>query len=310
LILSAASTDAEKQLFDMLRGGGFGICAILSVTLRIYKTEPLSLEDGDKVVAITAMFPAPHFDSACELFTSLTPVSDPRASITCMITNAPPNMPLGGAPIMILSVTFIGNVAAAKTALAPLFTDEVARKAIAVMTTPTEVAHMNDQIDRRFKKLSGYTDVYNGMMVDVSAKTIMSAVQKWMAFRNEVGADVAGKTMTAVASFCTVGLKKADPIGERGACHRDRSFLGQCGMFWLAPDEVEPVKAFAAEWISTLREDDELQNRSKAAYPNNLRVGTDMREVYDEQKMADLILVKKHWDSDGVFWNPAVNGWS
>ncbi|KPM43154.1 hypothetical protein AK830_g3401 [Neonectria ditissima] len=308
LNLSHDSTGQEKALFNMLRGGGMGLGVVTSLTLRLHKISSLDIEEGGKVVDYVAMFPSTAFEYAAVLYGKLTPISDERLSVGCVITNAPPGMPISG-PVMMISANFIGTLAASQAPLAPLLSEETKSKALFVVPKTTELAKMNEQPDGRFQNGNADMDAYNSMLNHVPASTVLAVVQLWTQFNTESPA-LAAKSTLVMAGFSNAGPQAADPGQETGFCHRGRRFLGQVIWVGVTGEEIGLVKPFSEEVLAVFRNEDDAQGVPKAVFPNNMRVGTDMTQMYQPAaKMEALHHLKRYWDPENVFWNPAVNGW-
>ncbi|KAK7432102.1 hypothetical protein QQZ08_001392 [Neonectria magnoliae] len=308
LTLSHESTDQEKALFNMLRGGGIGLVIVTSLTLRLHKISSLDIEEGGKAVDYTAMFPPPTFEYAAELYAKLTPITDKRLSVGCAIMNAPPGMPISG-PVMMISANFIGTLEASKAPLAPLLSEETKSKTLFVIPRTTELAKMTEQADGRFRNGNADMDAYNAMMTRIPASTVRAVVQRWTQF-NEESPALAAKSTLVIAGFSNAGPQAADPERETGFCHRERRFLGQVIWMGMTDDDIELVGPFSEEILAVFRKEDDSHGVPKAVFPNNMRAGTDMTQMYSAAaKMEVVHEVKRYWDPEGVFWNPAVNGW-
>jgi len=292
----------------MLRGG-VGLGVVTSITLRLRKVSSLNLEGGDKVVQYTALFPRDAFEFAARLYTSMLPVKDTRLTLGCLVMIAPPPMgPLAGKPVFMIDALFIGSKSEGDKALRPLLSDDSKAKALTVTAQPVLLAKMNEKGDGRFKR-GVYLDTFSSFMENVSGETINLATSHWLEFGDKVGSSLSGKTVLNLASVSTEGPRKADPQGETGLSHRSRSFLARTFVIGLELDEVNRVGIFAEQIKEIMRRDDRAKGIVDGAFASNIKAGTDMKEVYVPGKLRALEELKRHYDPDGMFWNPAVNGW-
>ncbi len=305
--VSKDSKADEEELVNLIRGAGVGLGIITSVTLRMYKISTLELEEGDKVVHYTAMFSEPSFGFAADLYASLTPVADPRLGLGCMLTTAPPAMPGGGSPVMMIAGHFIGSKAAAEKAFGCLVDKKTTDQAIFARLSTTELASMSAQSDARFSAPApGYNDIFNGLVQNISAETILAASRRWLAFRNAEGPQAARKLTVMIAGTCTQGMLEADPDAETGFTYRDRGFMGQILLMGLSDEEIGPTKDTAQAIVDTLRKDDDAKGLDPAVYANNARAKTPFAEVYGVGKLEKYRQVKGLWDPKGVFWSPTT----
>jgi hypothetical protein len=293
LALSDGCTGQERALFNMLRGGRMGLGIIMSPTLRLHKISSLTLEEGDKVVDYTAIFPPASFGYAAELYAKLTAVSFERLSVACVVMNAPLGMPISG-PVMMISANFIGTFAASQTPLAPLLSEETKSKALFVLPKRTEPVKMNEQPDGRFADGNADMDVYNAMLAQVPTPTILVAVQCWSQF-NAASPALAAKGTIVMVAFCTAGPQAADPDQETGFSHRGRGFLAQVIWMEMTEEEIPAITPFSEEMLAVLRKEDDANNVPRAVFPNNMRVETDVAQMYSPAvKMERLREVKRY----------------
>lgn len=316
----------EKEFLNMLRGGGAGLGVVLSLTLRIYPLAELELTDNN-CPSMVAMFGRDEFPFVAELWertataaaeaaASGSDVPSPPTLPAFALALGPPGSPLAGQPVIMVTARCPAAPAVAREAFAPLLTDEVRAHAAMVMEPPVPLARMNQQADAMTARGQGDMDCFNSLVGSLSGAGFLAAVNRWLAFLDAVGGGGASgppplKVATVIALFNTRVLADADPRGETAMCCRDRGVMVQT-VFWDIADENVRSQAvrLGQDVQGIVRAEDAEKGLSNATMPAVGRVLMEMGDVYTPEVLAQLKKTKERWDPKGVFWSPAVDGWS
>jgi hypothetical protein len=305
--LSSESTGDEKQLLNLLRGAGSGLGVVISVTLRLYPVAELGLAEGNACPSAIAMFSRDNFEFVAELWESVTPVTQGGIFAGFMFSVGPPGSPLAGQPVIMLSLRYTGPPAAAKKAFEPFLTSEVRKHASMVHEFTFPLENMNDQGDANMTK-GRNMDCFNSMIASISGASLLAAANRWLEFIDKVGPTV--KCMSVLALWNKQALLDADPAGQSGNCHRDREFMLQT-IFWdVDEDKIAEAEKYAVDVQRIARSEDVEKGLPNRTLPGVGRVMVDMNDLYTPEILELLKKTKGRWDPKGVFWSPAVDGWS
>ncbi|KAK5990603.1 hypothetical protein PT974_08872 [Cladobotryum mycophilum] len=74
---------------------------------------------------------------------------------------------------------------------------------------------------------------------------------------------------------------------------------------WCTDPGTQPaLSSFLDDILSICRQADTTAGVAPRTFPNNMRLGHGIDQLFPEERLAELARLKKIWDSDGVFWSP------
>ncbi|KAI0123481.1 hypothetical protein BJ170DRAFT_110092 [Xylariales sp. AK1849] len=299
-----ASAQTEPELFGALCGGGYGLGVATELTLRVFSGEEAGLDDGNKIVSYSAMVPQPEFASAIEMFGKFAP--PPRnTQIFLVFTRAPKQMPIAGAPVAVLMITYVGPKSDAQEALAPVLAADFTKKCIYHRMHSVELAHIN-AMDEAHNKKGGYKEMYNSLQKSLPVECILGVAEDWVKFIQDHGGE--GDVLApAFISWDPTCLSQHDKEGKKAFVYRQRGIMTQMNLEYVDQEFGKKGREFSLKALKNIRTEDSKNGLPAATIASNLYKGIEIENAYGTDKLSHLREMKRQWDPEGVFWSPTVH---
>ncbi|KAK5686052.1 hypothetical protein LTS10_002166 [Elasticomyces elasticus] len=314
-VLSPSSSGEDARLFNVLCGAGFGFGVITSITLRAWRISDLHM-DEDKMWTRKLLFPPTAIQAAATLFSKLQH-PEPRLLVTLIFVRAPPAAPRPGAPMIMLSIGFLGSAADGEKAAAASFDESVTSQAMIAESGTAALSTIND-VSAPFDRHGDYKEQYSAWCSSLSVGTIVAAFNRWVRFGEETP-EAKMTSFLVLAAKSTKGMLENDTEGKKffPRSLRGRHLFVQAVPWWTVETAEEQARAWAAETLAIVNgpqhdglaaENGFTDGDRVTAYAANLSKGIDLATTWPAPKIDDIEKLKGLWDSKGVFWNPVVDG--
>ncbi|KAK9413751.1 putative FAD-binding PCMH-type domain-containing protein [Seiridium unicorne] len=298
--LGPHSKGKDAELFGALCGAGHGLGVITAMAVSAYPFSSLEMME-DKVWTRTLIFPEAAINTAAQAFLELlSPL--PEANFVLTFMRSPPGTPAAGSPTIILGGTYFGPAEQAEKGSAVMFREDIVGKTLRETTEMVPMANLNN----RFEPLNahgGHKSIASCRLKQTSLDTIKTTFEQWVSVIKDH--PDARRSVVAIGAFDS---KRQEGHG------RDRTGVSK---FLEARDRNITATAFAScDEVGTLpvmtgflddlmvgfRKGDE--HKPPRSFPNNLRFGMSLDELFNRDKLEDLRRVKHVWDPNNVFWCP------
>jgi hypothetical protein len=304
--LSHQSTGTEKELFNMLRGGGPGLGIITSIALRTFKIADLGLTDGDQLYSLTAAFRPEKLDKAIDLFQKFSPSPDPTLTTLIGFLTAPPPMPIAGQSLLLMKCYSGASKDYTEKLIAPMLTPDVAQAALMPPgLTGVSVPHADDEAQAIVANLPpGSRDIFNCLLRRISPETIRDLGEHWQTTFDE-NPDRARGRMLALTAWPNSYTQKFDPEGELGFDFRDRHYMVQVMVSGVPLDDKDGLKeaeAWGTKVIEIARRDDDADGVQRRVWFSSARPDTKIEELHTPEKLKLFRALKAKWDPQNVVY--------
>ncbi|KAK5710552.1 hypothetical protein LTR17_018824 [Elasticomyces elasticus] len=314
-VLSPSSSGEDARLFNVLCGAGFGFGVITSITLRAWRISDLHM-DEDKMWTRKLLFPPTAIQAAATLFTKLQH-PEPRLLVTLIFVRAPPTAPRPGAPMVMLSIGFLGSAADGEKAAAASFDESVTSQAMVAESGTAALSSIND-VSAPFDRHGDYKEQYSAWCSSLSVGTIVAAFNRWVRFGEETP-EAKITSFLVLAAKSTKGMLENDTEGKKffPRSLRGRHIFVQAVPWWTVETVEEQARAWAAETLAMVNapqhdglaaENGFTDGDRVTAYAANLSKGIDLTTTWLAPKIVEIKKLKGLWDSKGIFWNPVADG--
>ncbi|KAK5734577.1 hypothetical protein LTR17_008798 [Elasticomyces elasticus] len=312
-IIMANGEDA--RLFNVLCGAGFGFGVVTSITLRAWRIRDLHM-DEDKLWTRKLLFPPTAIQAAAMLLTKLQH-PEPRLLVTLIFVRAPPTAPRPGAPMVMLSIGFLGCAAEGEKAAAASFDESVVSQTMVAESGTAALSSIND-VSAPFDRQGDYKEQYSTWCSSLSVGTIVAAFSCWLRFGEETP-EAKMTSFLVLAAKGTKGMLENDTEGKKffPRSLRGRHIFVQAVPWWTVETAEGQARAWAAETMAIVNapqhdghagESSLTDGDRVTAYAANLSKGIDLTTTWPASKIDEIEKLKGLWDSKGVFWNPVVDG--
>ncbi|KAK3071972.1 hypothetical protein LTR53_007671 [Teratosphaeriaceae sp. CCFEE 6253] len=313
--LSPSSSGEDADLFNVLCGAGFGFGVVVSITLRAWRISDLNL-DEDRMWTRKLIFPPSAITAAATLFTELRH-PEPRLTATLVFVRAPPNAPRPGAPMILLSLGYLGSAADGVIAAAASFDEHYTSQAIVAESGSAAPSTMND-VSAPFDRHGDFKEQYSAWCSSLSEETIVSTFNRWVRFGEETP-DAKMTSFLVIAAKGTQGLLEHDIEGHKffPRTLRARSVFVQAVPWWTDAKDEEQARGWAAETLALVNAPQHnghvedivpVDAENVTGYAANLRKAVDLSTVWPADQLERIRQLKDVWDPQGLFWNPVVHG--
>ncbi|KAM0811764.1 putative FAD-binding PCMH-type domain-containing protein [Seiridium cardinale] len=270
--LGPYSKGKDAELSGALCGAGHGLGIITAMAVFTYPISSLEMTE-DKVWTRTLIFPEAAINTAAQAFLELlSPL--PEANFVLTFMRSPPGTPAAGSPTIILGGTYFGPAEQAEKGSAVMFREDIVAKTFRATTEMVPMANLNN----RFEPLNvhgGHKLIASCRLKQTSLDTIKATFEQWVSVTKDH--PDARPSVVAIGAFDS---KRQEGHGRDGT--GVSKFLDDLMAGFRKGDEHTPPKSF----------------------PNNLRFGMSLEELFNRDKLEDLRRVKHIWDPDNVFWSP------
>ncbi|VUC34350.1 unnamed protein product [Clonostachys rosea] len=297
--VNSSSTGEELALFNALCGAGHGLGVITAVKTAAFPIKDLNMTD-DKVWMRSLVFPPTAIETAAEAFLKLQrPASS--TSVNLLFMRSPPGTPAAGSPIIVLGATAFASVEQGEGHASILFSDDLVGKAIVANTEATPVANLNDRYAPQDSR-GGHKAIASCRLNNLEISSLKSAFEQWVS--------VTEKYPDSRRSILVAGLydsTKAVQLGnletaDRFVEGRERDFSIMTVTICSEDNTRVALVEYMDTLMKTFREGDpESVPRS---FPNNLRFGMNLDELFSKERLTQLHDTKDRWDADEIFWTP------
>ncbi|KAM5383170.1 hypothetical protein ACJA88_003703 [Fusarium oxysporum] len=287
--------DKEQSLFNVLCGAGHGLGVVTELTVSAFPLSSLNVEDN-KIWTRSLIFPAPALDIAINAFLDL---SHPPAEgyMSLAFARSPPGTPAAGSPIIILGYQYFGPAEQAEKATTLLFQDDVVSKTVVANTEILPFENVNTKMNI-YNSHHGHKTIASCRLRKTTAEAIKAGFEKWhIATEDYPDAQQSSLIISAYNIDKTSAIKN-----EKFVEGRDRNINAFMVMVAKEDKTREAFGPILDDVVAGFRKSDE--GMVPRSFPNNLRPGKDLSEMYDTERLGVLRDVKKTWDADGVFWSP------
>ncbi|KAG9503225.1 hypothetical protein J7337_006068 [Fusarium musae] len=287
--------DREQALFNVLCGAGHGLGVVTELTVSAFPLSSLNMEDN-KIWTRSLIFPAPALDVAIKTFLDL---SDPPAEgyMSLAFARSPPGTPAAGSPIIILGYQYFGPANQAEKATALLFQDDIVSKAVVANTELLPFEKINAKMNI-YNFHHGHKTIASCRLHKTTAEAIKAGFEKWrIATEDYADAQQSGLIVSAYNIDKTSAIKDGKFVEGR-----DRNINAFMVMVAKEDKTKEAFGPILDDVVAIFRKSDE--GMVPRSFPNNLRPGKDLSDMFDTERLEVLRDMKRTWDAEGVFWSP------
>ncbi|WKT45041.1 hypothetical protein QSH57_009894 [Fusarium oxysporum f. sp. vasinfectum] len=293
--VDSSSKDKEQSLFNVLCGAGHGLGVVTELTVSAFPLSSLSMEDN-KIWTRSLIFPAPALDIAINAFLDL---SHPPAEgyMSLAFARSPPGTPAAGSPIIILGYQYFGPAEQAEKATTLLFQDDVVSKTVVANTELLPFENVNAKMNN-YNSHHGHKTIASCRLHKTTPEAIKAGFEKW-----RIATEDCPDAQQSSLIISAYNIDKTSAIkNEKFVEGRDRNINAFMVMVAKEDKTREAFGPILDDVVAGFRKSDE--GMVPRSFPNNLRPGKDLSEMYDTERLEVLRDVKKTWDADGVFWSP------
>jgi FAD/FMN-containing dehydrogenase len=301
--VSEKSQGKELELFHALSGAGHGLGVITSVQVKTWSIRGLGMPE-DKVWTRSLIFPPPAVTTAVETFAKLL-VEAPKLAATLIFIRNPPTAPMPGAPTIILSANYRGPWEEAEQHTQDLFNAEIVAKAVKADTIGVPWLDQNKALEP-FNAHGGYKDFASTFLKDIKASSILEAYQLWLRFTEIPDAK---RSIMIVGKWPTkklVANGQDAELSRRFYSHRDCGAVVYAVPWYYDRNTVPKAKEFVEDYAAVFRRQEGGVQR---IFGNNMRIGMNLEDMHDKEKIEKLRSIFRLWDPQEVFWSPYGRGW-
>ena len=295
--VNTSSTGVEADLFRALSGAGHGLGVVTAVTTSAFPIASLNMTENS-ISLRSLIFPAPAIEKAAQAFLDMSCPS-PEVSVTLTFVRSPPGTPAAGAPIIILGSTNFGPTESnGKTTL---FQEDLVGKAVRADTESLPMANLNDRFDPH-NVHGGHKAIASCQLKKTNVDTIKEAFSGWV-YTTDCYPD-AQRSIMVISAFDTkkhldLGTKTN---GRRFLSSRDRGITAMAITICAEEGTSKAMLGFLDNTMDLFRKAD--AGEAPKSFPNNLRFGMSLEEMFEHGQLEELREIKKAWDADGIFWSP------
>lgn len=299
---SSASPD-ELSLFHALCGAGHGLGVITSVTLRVYPVSNLDVTDGGPSVwTRTLVLPPSAIDLAAKALLSLQPPPKPMNIILGFARS-----PVNGSPVLILTSTYYGpsSEAEPQATSAGLFSPLLLSLALQSSTTLTPLSQINDAVEP-VNTPGGYKTMVASRIRSLSPETTTLLFNLWLSTTENH--PLSRRSTVFLHNFnpekLIQGGETAHPSRGLFVEARDRGLSAIFSATCQDEATSRALEPYLDEMLSLSRRDDDPAVDPPRGFPNAMKRGADLGELFVDETLEELARVKKRWDPEGLFWSP------
>jgi hypothetical protein len=304
LTLSPDSLGDEKDLFNVIRGAGFGFGIITSINLKAWRISNLAMDD-DRVWTRRLIFPSSAISAAADLFTELSS-PPPEMSTTLLFLRAPPSAPHPGALMIMLILTYLGPATPAEEACKASFESKYTTKATMASTVLADFASLNTAADV-FNRHGDFKTNYSTWAHSIDSHKIQSGFERWLQLGQLVPDAEASSYF--VVSARNPGCMIAHDLDDEKffpRTIRERTIFIQAAPWWTETRSEETCRGWARDMLCILGEKGHGAEKVNG-FAANLNKDIDVAEIWPQAKIEEIRRLKAIWDSGNVFWNPVVD---
>ena len=297
--VSAASTREDLALFNALCGGGHGLGVIMSAKIKAYRISDLGMTDNN-IWMRSVIFPSAHIDVAARAFLDLQR-PPPMTSFGLTFIRSPPGTPAAGSPIIILGGTHFGPADQAESISSVLFREDIVGKASTSKTDMVPMVALNDRYESQ-NVHGGHKAIASCRLKKTDAETIKSTFEQWVSITQKH--PDSQRSILVIAKFNStkaVELQRTQSAG-RFLENRDRDFAAMAVTVCSEEDTRVALAEYKDSVMAAMRKGD--AGAAAASFPNNLRFGMDLGEMFKPEGLEELRRIKTTWDANGLFWSP------
>jgi hypothetical protein len=298
LDLSASSASEELALFNAPCGGGHGLGVVTSVTLKMFPLAGLKMADN-RFLTRRLTFPGAAINDIAVIYAKLQPPA-PALQVTMAFARSPPDSPVPGAPIIIVTATYFGPAEEGEEANRFLFKQETVRKAIKAETVIIPFANITSVFDT-LNVHGGYKDISSAWMRTTPPSATKAMYQRWL--------DFTGKYDDTKRTMAVLGVMNTDKIVAIGNSpegqakyfeSRDRGVFIATVTWHDKPETSEAANAFVRDSIAIYRRS-QPESDVPRTFANNFRPHTKLEEIHTDDRIKELKRIRQLWNSKGIF---------
>lgn len=297
-----SASGIEANLFSALCGAGHGLGIITAITTSAYPISSLSMTD-DKIWVRSLIFQESGIDAAAQAFLDVS-VSQPSPAASTSLTfmRSPPGTPAAGMPVIILGRTYFGSEKEAEERSAVMFQKEVVTRALKENTEMMSMANLNDRFEPQ-NTHGGHKAIGSCRLKHLDVETIKASFERWRS-ATETYPD-AQRSILSISSFDNtehIRLGQTSINASKFLESRNRAFSAMAVVVCIKEVTMTAMMGFLDDTMAEFRKGD--AGTPPRSFPNNLRFGMDLEEMFDQDKLVELRRVKQIWDADRIFWSP------
>lgn len=162
--------------------------------------------------------------------------------------------------------------------------------------------NINDKLDP-LNAHGGHKTIASCRLEKTNIEAIKNAFQHWLSVTTKYPDSQKGPL-----AFSSHNSTKPVELGHEGSGSfnflesRNRDISVQIVAICEKEETMAALTGFINSTIAELRKAD--PGSVPRSFPNNLRFGINLDEMFDKQRLAELREIKKAWDADGLFWSP------
>jgi hypothetical protein len=297
--VESSSTGEDLALFYALCGAGHGLGVVMAATMKAYPISSLRLTEN-KVWTRVLMFPPGALNDVVEAFSSFNPPAVPL-DVQITFLYSPPGAPATGSPIIVLSATYYGPSKDAEKATAKLFEVILVGKALKAYNALVSFSNINDGFEP-LNAHGGFKSMNAARIKSLTPQAIKESFAKWAQVMEQL--PDAARTSVVFYKFNPDKLRangNMKDIENRFLEGRDRGSTPTALTWCVAPASRDRLVDFVDEFFNTCRYAGRVPPKTSA---NTMRLGVNLDELFQEEKVEELQRVKEHWDPHGAFWCP------
>ncbi|ETS84119.1 hypothetical protein PFICI_02144 [Pestalotiopsis fici W106-1] len=300
--VKASSTGEHLSLFNALCGAGHGLGVVTAITTSAYPISSLNMTD-DKICIRSLMFPPTSIETAVRAFLDLSRPS-PKVSNTLTFLRIPVSGSANGVPVIAIGSTCFGSLRDAKDESSALYSERFVEVSSKAGTDMVPMEHLNDRFEPQ-NKHGGHKAIASCRLKAIDVETITTAFESWLSVTERVPG--AWRSIVAISRFNSTRHKElgAGIGGDRFIESRDRDFSAMTIVMCNDAAGLDAMTDYMTNFVRMMRAGD--ASSTPRSFPNNLRFGIDLEEMFDKHKLAELRRIKHIWDPQGIFWSPFMS---
>lgn len=302
--VDASSTGEKLALFNALCGAGQGWGVIVSATMKVYPLAGLQLSEN-KIWTRVMIFPPPALETAVKAYLSLKPVAGPLYT-QLVFNRAPPGTPMAGSPIIVLSAMYLGPAKDAELAASVLFASDLSNSALQIDSQLIDITSINNALEP-VNVHGGLKSTNGARLTKLTAEMITPTFNKWLSVTNAL--PDAQRSLVSFQTFNTEVLQangNSAPGKDKFLESRDRPFIMVVATWCTSKESQAKLVPYVDDVLAAVRKEDGAPART---IPNTMRYKEPLKNLFTEDRIAELHRLKKCWDPTEVFWSPYVGAY-
>ena len=210
--------------------------------------------------------------------------------------------------MVLLAFSYFGPKEEAEAFFEEKIPKDALAQAVNVTTGAADFAKINDPY-AAMSRHGGFKEFEGGFLEEVDEEGLIKAFEIFLKYTEPSWSRAGSNFLISCWSPAKVG-EMADHSPRSFFPSKDRAFFTQAVPWYETQEEREEAIQFARGVYDALSAKDTSQGRRKWGFVNNVHIESDMREVFSDAQIEEIVHVKSVFDKHALGWSPVADGWS